>query len=170
MIISKMCVRQDLRSLAGKLDLFGEPVRSRDHEHGRRDDVEQCLDVFQLIRFFVLDGRAVSASKLKIVVAMTTSLRETHRINPVELLRRQYLQCLSPESLALPKPELLRMPEVQNQLFSDMFDESRLLYPPPVRYRFRVLKRILAALEQAIEDPEEDVCTFLRAAPFCLSH
>lgn len=85
-------------------------------------------------------------------------MESNERIPPVELLRRQYSQCLDPENLALPKPEILRLPETQKRIYEDLFDESRLKYPPPERYRFRVLKKILAALEEAIEDPEEDVC------------
>lgn len=88
-------------------------------------------------------------------------------INPVELLRRQYLQCLDPECLVLPRPEVLRMPETQNQIYKDMFDASRLQYPPPERYRFRALKRIIAAIEEAIEDPEEDVCNYLHSENPC---
>ena len=84
------------------------------------------------------------------------------RMDSVELLRRQYLQCLDPESLTLPKPELLRLPEIQSRIYSSMFDESKLDYTPPERYRFRVLKGIIAALEKAIEDPEEDVCHYSR--------
>ena len=76
---------------------------------------------------------------------------------PVELLRRQYLQCLDPNSLTLPKPELLRLPETQSRIYSSMFDEKRLQFAPPERYRFRVLKRVVGALEEAIEDPDEDV-------------
>lgn len=84
-------------------------------------------------------------------------------VAPIELLRRQYLQCLDPEQLKLPKPEILKLPEIQSQIHAHMFDDGRLKYPPPERYRFRVLKRILAALERAIEDPEEDVCNISRA-------
>lgn len=76
---------------------------------------------------------------------------------PVELLRRQYLQSIDPERLTLPSMEHLRLPEVQDQIFHGMFDESRTTYMPPYRYRFRVLKRLVNALEEAIEDPEEDV-------------
>ena len=78
-------------------------------------------------------------------------------LDPVELLRRQYFQCLAPESLTLPNVEVLILPKTQNRIYSCMFDESVLKFPPPVRYRFRVLKKIVAALEAAIKDPEEDV-------------
>ena len=81
-------------------------------------------------------------------------------MDPVELLRRQYLQCLDPESLSLPNPEVLRLPDTQSRMYSSMFDESRLQYAPSERYRFRVLKRVIGALEEAVEDPDEDVGLF----------
>ncbi len=81
--------------------------------------------------------------------------------DPVELLRRQYFQCLDPESLIFPKVEILRLPDTQNRIYSCMFDESILKYVPPVRYRFRVLKKLIRALEVAIEDPDEDVCRLI---------
>lgn len=76
---------------------------------------------------------------------------------PVELLKRQYLQLIDPEQLELPCKELLRLPVTQARIFDEMFDESALVYSPPERYRFRVMKRLVNALEEAIEDPEEDV-------------
>lgn len=79
------------------------------------------------------------------------------KIEPVELLRRQYFQLIDPDQLALPAQELLRLPDIQTQIFHDLFDESVNAYTPPERYRFRVLKKLVSALEQAIDDPEEDV-------------
>ena len=81
-------------------------------------------------------------------------------IAPVELLKRQYLQLTDPEELVLPTKEVLRLPDIQAQIYNDMFDESNIVYAPPERYRFRVLKRLVKALEDAIEDPEEDVGAF----------
>ena len=78
-------------------------------------------------------------------------------IAPVELLKRQYLQLTDPEELALPRKEILKLPDIQAQMYNEMFDESNLTYVPPERYRFRVLKRLVKALEDSIEDPEEDV-------------
>ena len=77
---------------------------------------------------------------------------------PVELLKRQYFQLIAPEQLTLPSMSLLRLPETQAEIFNGIFDESVVVYIPSVRYRYRVLKRIVSALEQAVEDPEEDVC------------
>ena len=81
-------------------------------------------------------------------------------VAPVELLKRQYLQLTDPEELTLPRKEVLRLPDIQAQIYNDMFDESNIVYAPPERYRFRVLKRLVKALEDAIEDPEEDVGAF----------
>ena len=78
-------------------------------------------------------------------------------ITPVELYKRQFLQLVDPEELTLPRKELLRLPDTQAQIYSDLFDASRIVYVPPERYQFRVLKNLLKALEDAIEDPEEDV-------------
>lgn len=78
-------------------------------------------------------------------------------IAPVKLLKRQYLQLLEPEALTLPYKELLRLPGTQAEIYTDMLDESKIKYAPPERYRFRVLKRLVKALEDAIEEPEEDV-------------
>lgn len=78
-------------------------------------------------------------------------------VHPVELLKRQYLQLIGPEQLTLPKKELLRSPEIQAQIYHSMFDDSVLSFAPPERYRLRVLKRLVNAIEEAILDPEEDV-------------
>ncbi|KAL9132216.1 MAG: hypothetical protein Q9217_000020 [Psora testacea] len=63
---------------------------------------------------------------------------------------------IEPDQLTLPASNVLRLPDVQDQIYEQMFDDGRAEWMPPVRYRFRVLKRLLNAMEQAIEDPEED--------------
>lgn len=78
-------------------------------------------------------------------------------VQPVDLLKRQYLQLINPEQLTLPNKELLRLPEIQAQIYHSMFDDSVLNFAPPERYRLRVLKRLVNAIEEAILDPEEDV-------------
>ena len=75
----------------------------------------------------------------------------------VELLRRQYLQLQDPRQLAVPGSSVIKAPEIQSQIYRTMFRDDSLKFPPPPRYRLRVLKRIMAAIEQAITDPEEDV-------------
>lgn len=83
---------------------------------------------------------------------------------PVELLKRQYLQLIDPEQLTLPTKELLRSSEIQAQIYHAMFDDSVLKFAPPERYRLRVLKRLVNAIEEAILDPEEDVRLLLPSA------
>ena len=67
------------------------------------------------------------------------------------------MQLTDPEDLRFPSNDLLRLPDIQAQIYSSMFDEYSMTYAPPERYRFRVLRRLVKALENAIEDPEEDV-------------
>ena len=81
-------------------------------------------------------------------------------VSPVDFLRRQYLQLTDPEELALPHKELLKLPDTQAQIYNEIFDESKHTYLPPERYRYRVLKRLVGAIEDAIQDPEEDVGFF----------
>lgn len=91
-----------------------------------------------------------------------------HNISSVQLMRRQYLQLLDPEQLTLPSKDLLRLPKTQAMIYDGMLDSSKLNYPPPDRYRYRVLKRLVKALEESILDPEEDVCLF--QVQFCYVH
>ena len=78
-------------------------------------------------------------------------------IMPVELLKRQFLQHVEVERLRLPSNDVLRSPGTQMQIYDSMFSKSALSYPPSHRYQYRVLKRLVSAMEQAIADPEEDV-------------
>lgn len=75
----------------------------------------------------------------------------------VELLRRQYLQLLDLDELAIPSADILRRPEVQEQMYNTMFKTEDVKFPVPPRYQLRVLKKLLKDIENAIEDPEEDV-------------
>ena len=87
----------------------------------------------------------------------------------VILLKRQYLQMLDPEKLRIPTFEALRSPVVQAKIYNTVFNDNQLAFAPPVRYKFRVLKRIIDAIEQSIFDPEEDVGFSLSGVfPFCL--
>ena len=72
-------------------------------------------------------------------------------------LKRQYLQLVEPEQLDLPAPKTLRLQNVQQGIYNSLFRPSNVPYPPPDRYKFRVLKMLMGKLEQAIVDPEEDV-------------
>ena len=71
----------------------------------------------------------------------------------------QYFQLIDPKSLAIPPPCILKRPDVQNQIYNDMFDEDSLApIIPPAGYRLRVLKSIVTIIEGSEEwDPEEDV-------------
>lgn len=78
----------------------------------------------------------------------------------VELLKRQYLQLVDPSRLSLPSDPLLILPEVQAQIYTTLFQKASDVTPPD-RYRFRVLKRLIDCLEQAVQNPENDVRLFL---------
>lgn len=78
-------------------------------------------------------------------------------LRQMELLRRQYLQLIDPEQLQLPAMEILRLPEVQAKIFDDIFNDKFHSFLSPQRYKYRVLKRIVDAVELSIVDPEEDV-------------
>ena len=73
------------------------------------------------------------------------------------LFRRQYLQLVEPDFLAWPPKQLLRDAGAQTWLYRKLFDSERHDRLPPARYQVRVLKPLLSKIEQAIEDPEEDV-------------
>jgi hypothetical protein len=75
----------------------------------------------------------------------------------LRVFRRQYLQCLEPDFLAWPDPLLLKESDVQRWLYEQLFDTARISRLPPERYQFRVLKPLIARIERAIRDPEEDV-------------
>ncbi|EME45797.1 hypothetical protein DOTSEDRAFT_128023 [Dothistroma septosporum NZE10] len=72
------------------------------------------------------------------------------------LFHRQYLQLFEPDFLAWPPRQLLRDPAVQSWLHANLFNIDKNSKLPPERYQLRVLKTLLAKIEQCIEDPEED--------------
>ncbi|ORY69110.1 putative methyltransferase-domain-containing protein [Pseudomassariella vexata] len=72
------------------------------------------------------------------------------------LFRRQYLQLFEPDFLAWPPAQLLRNADVQGWLFNNLFNHEKNPHLPPQRYQVRVLKLLVAKIEKAIEDPEED--------------
>ncbi|KAI0539421.1 putative methyltransferase-domain-containing protein [Xylaria digitata] len=74
----------------------------------------------------------------------------------LRLLRRQYFQLFEPDFLAWPHPQLLRRGDAQAWLFKHLFDESRNPRLPPERYQLRVLRPLIARIEKAIQDPDED--------------
>jgi hypothetical protein len=85
-----------------------------------------------------------------------------HHLPPadqIELMRRSYLQLVDPRQVPMPSGSVLKAPEIQAQIYRTMFRNEAVLFPPPPRYRLRVLKRIVELVELAVSeaDPEEDV-------------
>lgn len=76
----------------------------------------------------------------------------------LQVFRAQYFQLLDLVQMRWPEAQLLKRPDVQAWLFAEMFDRDSIQYPPPERYQMRVLKRLVSTIEQAIDNPEEDVC------------
>lgn len=74
--------------------------------------------------------------------------------------KRQYIQLLDPGLLDWPQAESLRDPDVQAWMYCNLFSIDALRFCPPERYQLRVLKQLTSMIEQAIADPEEDVCLF----------
>lgn len=74
----------------------------------------------------------------------------------IRTLSAQYFQLVDPPHLCLPPDDVLLRPEVQTALYERMFDES--ITPlPPTTYRTRILKLLIARIEGAMKDPDEDV-------------
>ncbi|KAL7624534.1 hypothetical protein AAE478_006099 [Parahypoxylon ruwenzoriense] len=72
------------------------------------------------------------------------------------LLRRQYMQLFEPDFLAWPPPKFLKNTDVQAWLYKHLFDAGRNTRLPPERYQMRVLKQLIAKIEKAIENLQED--------------
>lgn len=76
--------------------------------------------------------------------------------DPIRTLAAQYFQLVDPPNLYIPPENVLKQPNVQQALYERMFEET--ITPlPPATYRTRVLKLILARVEETFTDPEEDV-------------
>jgi hypothetical protein len=76
----------------------------------------------------------------------------------LQVLQRQYFQLVEPHQLRWPVDAVLKQPDIQAWMYHEMFDMEKIKSPPPDRYQLRVLKMLVARLERAIEDPQEDVC------------
>lgn len=100
---------------------------------------------------------------------MGGSLESQNLQDQFELFQRQYLQLLDLDKLALPPPDVIKRPDVQARIYNTMFRDGCLAYAPPDRYKLRVLKKLMANIEQAFEDPEEDVW-FPCSLPSVLCH
>ena|ERR1700761_6070493 len=73
------------------------------------------------------------------------------------LFRRQYLQLFEPDFLAWPPKQLLRDPNAQLWMYNNLFNNENNPHLPSERYQFRVLKSLVAKIEQSILDPDQDV-------------
>lgn len=75
----------------------------------------------------------------------------------IDRLVAQYHQLLEPHNLSFPPGTILIKSGVQRLVYERMFDPNNVWPMPPVGYRIRVLKLLLAILEDSISDPEQDV-------------
>ena len=75
----------------------------------------------------------------------------------MDRLVAQYFQQVDTRDLDLPHGHAIVRPDVQTAIYERMFNETLVWPVPPVGYRSRVLKMILAQIEEFISDPEEDV-------------
>jgi hypothetical protein len=78
----------------------------------------------------------------------------THQL---QVLRRQYFQLVEPLQLRWPNDSVLKRPEVQSWMFTEIFDTNHGKSAPPDRYQLRTLKYLISKLERSIDDPDEDV-------------
>jgi hypothetical protein len=68
---------------------------------------------------------------------------------------RQYLQL--ERSPRYPDGSVLRCEQAQAYLYETLFKPGAVPYPPPIRYRLRVLKELLSRIEQSIDNWEDFV-------------
>ncbi|KAL1980749.1 hypothetical protein VTN96DRAFT_3594 [Rasamsonia emersonii] len=80
----------------------------------------------------------------------------SHGKDAISLLVAQYFQLVDPWDLRIPPADTLKDPAVQAAIYEEMFNEDKIDPIPPVNYRTRALKTILARIEEALSDPEED--------------
>lgn len=72
-----------------------------------------------------------------------------------QCFRSQYLQLQT--ELIYPTSDCLRNETFQDVLYKEMFKDGSLQYPPPPRYKLRVLKELARRIEASILDWEEEV-------------
>ncbi|KAI9372041.1 putative methyltransferase-domain-containing protein [Aspergillus egyptiacus] len=77
-------------------------------------------------------------------------------MDAIALLTAQYLQQVDPPSLSLPDGPSIVSPAIQTAIYENMFNDDTTWPLPPVPYQTRVLKTIIARIEESISDPEED--------------
>ena len=75
----------------------------------------------------------------------------------IVLFRRKYIQLLDVALLDFPKVSTWRLAIFQLAFFRNVLsDDAYTHQPPPLRYRLRVLKRIVEDIQQSFQDVEED--------------
>ncbi|OJJ08684.1 hypothetical protein ASPVEDRAFT_144495 [Aspergillus versicolor CBS 583.65] len=77
-------------------------------------------------------------------------------MDTIALLSAQYFQQVDPPFLSLPDGPALVSPTIQSAIYERMFNEDTAWPLPPAPYQTRVLKTIIARIEDSISDPEED--------------
>jgi len=87
----------------------------------------------------------------------------------LQLFRRQVLQLQPLSSLTFPSADCLRSSAAQEWIYDRLFDDEKVDHLPDERYRLSILKPLLAHIEASITDPEEDVSSHFRSAPFSFS-
>lgn len=84
-------------------------------------------------------------------------MSQNKEIHSLKKLAAQYSQQLDLTHLSLPNTSTIVRPDIQCAIYEHMFNEAAVWPLPPVGYRTRVLKTIIARIEEGITDPEEDV-------------
>ncbi|KAF9886408.1 hypothetical protein FE257_011440 [Aspergillus nanangensis] len=77
----------------------------------------------------------------------------------LERFCRQYGEQLDPPNLSFPPSTSLLSPSIQSTLYNRLFNDTTVWPQPPIPYQTRVLKTLIARIEEAIADPEEDEIT-----------
>lgn len=90
----------------------------------------------------------------------------SHRNNQLDRFCRQYLQLLP--NLDYPDEEYLQDETFQEEIYSRLFKENVLEYPPPQRYQLKTLKELTRKIEKSIHDWEEQVGMHLMHFSFYL--
>ena len=78
----------------------------------------------------------------------------------LQLFKRQFLQLVEPQNLAVPDGKILKSSSAQQFLYENLFQVApgdELDFDTLLSYKTRVLKTVLARIENAITDYEEDV-------------
>lgn len=94
---------------------------------------------------------------------------EPDALQQLQLFRRQYLQLQDIQSLTWPSSDYLRIANVQEWIYEQCFQTVDSSVLPPERYQLRILKPLLARIENAIVDPEEDVSVYRLAVGISVS-